>query len=149
MFEQHSSGSHRQHYSSCIKTKRGDEVGPPVCPPVENPDLMCQETGNPQSLTHPRPAECDSRQTIQTRNFNQTSSKQYAPSGTNLKWTCLPPDSTTNYHGLCQWFQIPRPGQWMRSVSPGKMWTHMPSHQQPSWAKWWRSCRTPHATGSY
>ena len=22
---------------------------------------------------------------------------------------------------------------------------HMPSHQQPSWAKWWRSCRTPHA----
>ena len=20
---------------------------------------------------------------------------------------------------------------------------HMPSHQQPSWAKWWRSCRTP------
>ena len=25
----------------------------------------------------------------------------------------------------------------------------MPSHQQPSWAKWWRSCRTTHATGSY
>ena len=22
---------------------------------------------------------------------------------------------------------------------------HMPSHQQLSWAKWWRSCRTPHA----
>ena len=38
-----------------------------MCPSVENPDLVYQETGNPQSLTHPRPTECDSRQTIQTR----------------------------------------------------------------------------------
>ena len=22
---------------------------------------------------------------------------------------------------------------------------HMPSHQQPSWTKWWRSCRSPRA----
>ena len=26
---------------------------------------------------------------------------------------------------------------------------HMPSHQQPSWAKWWRSCRTTCARGSF
>ena len=45
----------------------GDEVWPSVCPSVENPDLVYQETGNPQSLTHPRPTECDSRQSIQTR----------------------------------------------------------------------------------
>ena len=32
------------------------EVGPSVGPSVENPDLVCQETGNSQSLTHPRPA---------------------------------------------------------------------------------------------
>ena len=38
-----------------------------MCPSVENPDLVCQETGDSQSLTHPRPAEHDSRQTIQTR----------------------------------------------------------------------------------
>ena len=64
LFEQHSSGGHRQHYCGCLyKQKRGNEVGPSV----ENPDLVCQETGNSQSSTHPRPAECDSRQTIQTR----------------------------------------------------------------------------------
>ena len=45
----------------------GDEIGPSVCPSVENPDLVYQETGNTQSSTHPRPAECDSRQTIETR----------------------------------------------------------------------------------
>ena len=38
----------------------GGKVGPFVCPTVENPDLMHQETGNSQSATHPRPAECDS-----------------------------------------------------------------------------------------
>ena len=42
-------------------------VGPFVFPTVENPNLVHQETGNSLSLTHPRPAECDSRQTIQTR----------------------------------------------------------------------------------
>ena len=33
---------------------------------VENPVLVHQETGNSQSTSHPRPAECDSRQAIQT-----------------------------------------------------------------------------------
>ena len=35
-------------------------------PFMENPDLVYQEAGNPQSSTHPRPVECDSRQAIQT-----------------------------------------------------------------------------------
>ena len=47
--------------------KEGDEVGPSVWPSVENPDLVHQERGNSQSSTHPRPAECDSRQAIQAR----------------------------------------------------------------------------------
>ena len=57
LLEQHSSDSHRQRYSGFLyKQRRGDEVGPLVCPSVENPDPVCQETGNSQSSTHPRPA---------------------------------------------------------------------------------------------
>ena len=41
-------------------------VGLTVCPTVENPVLVHQETGNSQSTSYPRPAECDSRKAIQT-----------------------------------------------------------------------------------
>ena len=51
-----------------------------------------------------------------------------------LRWIFLPPDST-NYHSLSHWSRTPRHGQWMHSVCPGRIWIHMPSHQQPSWAK--------------
>ena len=37
----------------------------------------------------------------------------------------------------------------MRSVGHGRIWKHTPSHHQPYWAKWWRSCRTPHARESF
>ena len=73
--------------------------------------------------------------------FTQECFKLYAP--------CLPPDSTTNSHSLCHQSQTPRLGQWMHSACLGKIWTHMPSHQQPSWAKWWRSYRTTPATVSF
>ena len=47
LFKQHSPGSHRQHNSGCLYQQRGgDEVGLPVCPTVENPTLVHQETGN-------------------------------------------------------------------------------------------------------
>ena len=49
-----------------INKEWGDEVGLSVCPTVENPVLVHQETGNSQSTSHPRPAERDSRQAIQT-----------------------------------------------------------------------------------
>ena len=66
--EQQSSGGHRQHNSGCLyKQRRGDEIGPSVCPSVKNPDLVHHETDNSQSLTHPWLAERDSRQAIQTR----------------------------------------------------------------------------------
>ena len=67
LFKQHSPGSHRQHNSGCLyQQRRGDEVGLPVCPTVENSVLVHQETGNPQGTSHPRLAERDSRQVIQT-----------------------------------------------------------------------------------
>ena len=50
-----------------INKEGGDEVGPFVCPTVENPDLVHQETGNSQSSTHPWSVDRDSRQAIQTR----------------------------------------------------------------------------------
>ena len=67
LLKQHSPGSHRQHNSSCLYQQRGgDEVGLSVCPTLENPVLVHQETGNSQGTSHPRPAERDSRQAIQT-----------------------------------------------------------------------------------
>ena len=75
-------------------------------------------------------------QTIQSGHFIQKCSKLYPQGGTSRKWTCLPPGSTTNCHSLCHWCQTPRLGQWMQSASPGRTWTHMPFHQQPSLAKW-------------
>ena len=60
-------GSYRQHNSGCLyQQRRGDEVGFTVCPTVENPVLVHQTAGNPQGTSHPRPAERDSRQAIQT-----------------------------------------------------------------------------------
>ena len=59
---------HRQHHTGCLHKQRvADEVGPSVCPSVENPDLLCQKTGYFQSLTHSRLADCGSRQAIQAR----------------------------------------------------------------------------------
>ena len=59
--------SYRQHYSGCLhKQGRGNEVGPPVCTTVENPDLVYQKTDYSQSSTHPQLSERDSRQAIQT-----------------------------------------------------------------------------------
>ena len=65
--EQHSPNSHRQYYSGFLhKQGRGDEVGPLVCPSVEDTDVVHQETGYPQGPAHSRVPECGGRQTIQT-----------------------------------------------------------------------------------
>ena len=50
-----------------INKDGGNEVNPPVCPTMENPYLVLQETGYSQSSTHFRLAECDRRQAIQAR----------------------------------------------------------------------------------
>ena len=90
---------------------------------------------------HPRSSKCHSRQAIQTFKQNGPSiySKQYATGGTDPKWIFLPPGTTTSFHSSSPQSQTPRLGQWMLSVCLGRDWTLTPSHQQPSWAKWWRS----------
>ena len=68
LFKPDSTGGNRQHYSSVIHKQGGrHEVGSTLCPTVENLDLVYQQTSNPKSPTHSRPAECGSRQTIQAR----------------------------------------------------------------------------------
>ena len=67
LYRQDSTCGNRQHYSSVIhKQRRRHEVGPTVCPTMENLDLVYQTSSNSQSPTHSRPAECGSRQAIQT-----------------------------------------------------------------------------------
>ena len=73
-----------------------------MCPLAENPHLVYQKQVT-QSPTHPRLPECDSRQAIQARTDHSNRIvppskvfKQYAAGGTSLKWTCLPPGSTTS-----------------------------------------------------
>ena len=48
-----------------INKEGGDEIGLPVCPTVENTVLVYQAASNTQGMSHPRPAERDSRQAIQ------------------------------------------------------------------------------------
>ena len=63
---QNSSGGNRQYYSSSLhKQRRRHEVGPTMCPTVENLDLVFPATSDCKSSTHPRPTKCDSGQTIQ------------------------------------------------------------------------------------
>ena len=48
--KQHSPDNHKQHHSGCLHKQRGgDEIGPSVCPSVENPDLVYKQTGYSQS----------------------------------------------------------------------------------------------------
>ena len=67
LFEQGSSHSYRQYHCRSIhKQGRGNGVGPSLCLTVDDPDLVHQESGNPQSSTYSRLSERDSRQIIQT-----------------------------------------------------------------------------------
>ena len=67
MYRQDSSSGIRQHYGSGLyKQRRRHEVGPSMCPTVEDLDLVFPETSDAKSPSHPGPSECDSRQAIQT-----------------------------------------------------------------------------------
>ena len=47
LYQQHSPHGYRQHYSGCLhKQGRGNEVGPHVCPAMENTDLVYQKRSN-------------------------------------------------------------------------------------------------------
>ena len=58
-------GGHRQHNCCCLhKQAGGDEVRLPLRPPVEDPDLVLEQQGHSKGQTHPREAQCHSRQVI-------------------------------------------------------------------------------------
>ena len=58
--------SNRQHYSSVLhQQRRRHEVGPTVCPTLENLDLVHRETSDSEGPTHSRTLKCSGRQTVQ------------------------------------------------------------------------------------
>ena len=66
MHGKNGSGSDRQHYSSSLhQQRRRHEVGPTLCPTLENLDLVLQEASDSEGPTHSRPPKCSGRQTVQ------------------------------------------------------------------------------------
>ena len=66
--KQYSASGHRQYNSGGLhKQRRRHEVRSTLCPAMENPDLVCQETSDTESPTHPGSAERGSGQAIQIR----------------------------------------------------------------------------------
>ena len=66
LHRQNSPSGHRQYHSGGLhKQRRRHEVGPTVCPTVENLDMVFPKTSDSKSPAYPRPSKCDSRQTIQ------------------------------------------------------------------------------------
>ena len=80
MYKPNCSSGHRQYYSSVLyKQGRRNEVGPTVCPTMENLDLVFPATSDPKSPTYPWPIECDSRQAIQAKSDHPN--RMVPPSG--------------------------------------------------------------------
>ena len=66
MHRQNGSDSNRQYHSSGLHQQRGrHEVGPTLCPTLENLDLVYRETSDSEGPTHSRPPKCGGRQTVQ------------------------------------------------------------------------------------
>ena len=65
MHQQNCPSGHRQYHSSGLHKQRRYEVGPAVCPTVENLDLVFPATSDSKSPTYPWPIKCDSREAIQ------------------------------------------------------------------------------------
>ena len=67
MHGQNGSGSNRQHHSSGLHQQGGrHEVGPTLCPTLENLDLVHRETSDSEGRTHSRPLKCSGRRAVQT-----------------------------------------------------------------------------------
>ena len=66
MHGQNGSDSNRQYHSSGLHQKgRRHEVGPTLCPTLENLDLVYREISDSEGPTHSRPPKCSGRQTVQ------------------------------------------------------------------------------------
>ena len=95
LFGQDSTYSDRQHHSGVIHNQgRRHEVGPTVCPTMENLDLVHQKSSNPQIPTHSRSAESGSRQAIQARPDHPT------------EWSLLP----KVFQAICSRWHRPQVG---------------------------------------
>ena len=65
LYRSNSTCGNRQLHSSFLhKQRRRHEIRPPVCPSLENPDLVFPAAGNLKSPSHSRPAKCNSGQAI-------------------------------------------------------------------------------------
>ena len=126
-----------------------------MCPVLENLDQVYQKTSNSQSQTHFRSAEYGSRQAIQARpdHPNRVVSP---PRGFPKNLQQVAPASN---RPICHEVQQQDASVCVTGTGPlatavdalslsWMIWVHTPSHQ-PYWAKWWRSCRTPHADSDY
>ena len=66
MHRQNGASCNRQyHRSSLHQQGRGHEVGPTLCPTLENIDLVHREASDSESTTHSRPPKCSGRQIVQ------------------------------------------------------------------------------------
>ena len=66
MHRQNGSDSNRQYHSSGLHQQGGrHEVGPTLCPTLENLDLVYRETSDSEGPTHSRPPKCGGGQTVQ------------------------------------------------------------------------------------
>ena len=151
---QDSSYSNWQHHSGVIhKQGRRHEIGPSLCPTVENLDLVYQEAG---VTTYSRPAECGSRQTIQARPDHPdpvVSPSRGFPS--NMQQVALASNrsichevqqevtsvcvTSTGSPGLSSWCSEPNMGGSRCLCFPPAV----------IFGKWWRSCRAAHARESF
>ena len=72
--------SNRQHHRCVLHQQgRGHEVGPTVCPTLENLDLVHRETSGSKGPTHSRPLKCSGRQTVQIETDHPN--RMFPPSG--------------------------------------------------------------------
>ena len=122
------------------------------CPTMENTDLVLQETGDSQSPTRSRPAECHSRPAIQAgpdRPDRIVPPVRSLPSNILLvapapSRPVLPPGSTTNCLSLYHCARPPR-----LAVDGIRLpWEDLDPYGFPPVAflgKWWRSRRTTRA----
>ena len=136
--------------------KEGGMRSGPLCPTVENVDLVYPATSDSKSPTHPRPTKCRSRQAIQAGSDHPD--RVVPPSrGFSSIMQQMGPASD---RPICHEVQPQVTSVCVSSTAPpgcsngcthchGRIWMHTPSHRPSYWAKWWRSCRTPCAGESF
>ena len=141
------------HSGVIHKQGRRHEVGPTLCPTMENLVLVYQKSSNSQSLTHSRPAEHGRRQAIKARpdhpnrmvspsrglphNMQQVAPAKNRPFCHEVQQqvasVCVTITRSSGHSSGCT-----------QSAMGGFGRICLPTSSQ-----WWRSCRTPHARESF